>query len=323
MSLFSPLLLKNISKKQVQLFVRNGCFIFLLIGLFSGIGLGSVYFICYMNGIEFASLTNLTADSTTTTRNCARLLALVSHASFFMLPALAFTYLEFGKNWSDVFKFKNSIQIKSILLSILLLLISSPSAQWLYKINYSLNLPDIWAKTDLKTTEKVVQLMVMHAPMELLLNLLAIAVVPAIGEEMIFRGLVQQCLARATKSHWWAIGLSAAIFSAAHGQFLGFLPRMLLGVLLGYIFYCTKNLWHSIVAHGVFNGMQVIILYILPEHVHQLNPSKISVLLPAAIGSVILMVLIGALLQRACKINESIHPNKKSSKPPEAGVNSE
>jgi uncharacterized protein len=298
MPLFSSLFFKNISKEQVEFFIRNLCFIFFLIGLFSGVGLGAVYFICYLNGIEVESLTNLTADSSDVVRNCTRLLSLVSHASFFILPALIFTYLQDKKTWQDVFKFKKSVQITPVLLSIVLLLVSFPLAQWLYKTNSTLPIPDILTKTDIQTTEKVMQLMVMQSPVELLLNLLAIAVVPAIGEEMIFRGLVQQCLGRATKSHWWAIGLSAMIFSAAHFQFLGFLPRMLLGLSLGYIFYCTKNLWYSIIAHGCFNGIQIINLYINYDYINQLSPSKIEPNFAAAMGSVVLMLLIGALLRR-------------------------
>ena len=95
----------------------------------------------------------------------------------------------------------------------------------------------------------------------LLLNLVIIALIPAIGEEMTFRGVLQQSLTRKMNPHI-AIILSAAIFSFFHFQFYGFLPRMFLGVLLGYMFYITGSLWTSILMHFVNNGSAVVLYYL-------------------------------------------------------------
>ena len=95
----------------------------------------------------------------------------------------------------------------------------------------------------------------------LLLNLVIIALIPAIGEEMTFRGVLQQSLTRKMNPHI-AIILSAAIFSFFHFQFYGFLPRMFLGILLGYMFYITGSLWTSILMHFVNNGSAVALYYL-------------------------------------------------------------
>ena len=95
----------------------------------------------------------------------------------------------------------------------------------------------------------------------LLLNLVVIALIPAVGEEMTFRGVLQQSLTRRMNPHI-AIILSAAIFSFFHFQFYGFLPRMFLGVLLGYMFYITGSLWTSILMHFVNNGSAVVLYYL-------------------------------------------------------------
>ena len=95
----------------------------------------------------------------------------------------------------------------------------------------------------------------------LLLNLVVIALIPAIGEEMTFRGVLQQSLTRRMNPHV-AIFLSAAIFSFFHFQFYGFLPRMFLGLLLGYMFYITGSLWTSILMHFVNNGASVTLYYL-------------------------------------------------------------
>ena len=114
-------------------------------------------------------------------------------------------------------------------------------------------------------------LLVMESPAELLLNLLVMAVLPAIGEELLFRGVLQQKIERLSQRPHLAIWSTAFVFSAIHMQFEGFLPRMLLGAALGYLFYWTRNLWVPIVAHFVFNGAQVAAQYFAREQFGQLE----------------------------------------------------
>ena len=95
----------------------------------------------------------------------------------------------------------------------------------------------------------------------LLLNLVVIALIPAIGEELTFRGVLQQSLTRKMNPHV-AIILSSAIFSFIHFQFYGFLPRMFLGMLLGYVFYISNSLWPNILMHFLNNGCAVVVYYL-------------------------------------------------------------
>lgn len=108
-------------------------------------------------------------------------------------------------------------------------------------------------------TEKMLQVTTIGG---LLFNLFVIALIPAIGEELTFRGLLQQSLTRGMKNPHVAIILSAAIFSFIHFQFMGFLPRMFLGILLGYMFYVSGSLWTSITMHFVNNGTAVVLYYL-------------------------------------------------------------
>lgn len=91
-------------------------------------------------------------------------------------------------------------------------------------------------------------------------NMGLMAVLPALAEEMSFRGVLQQLLGG--RRHV-AIWLTAVIFSAIHMQFYGFIPRMLMGALFGYVFVWTGSLWVPIVMHFVNNGMAVLVYYIL------------------------------------------------------------
>lgn len=96
--------------------------------------------------------------------------------------------------------------------------------------------------------------------------LVAIAVLPAIFEEIAFRGVLMPRLARATGNIHAAVWISAALFSAIHLQFFGFIPRMLIGAGLGYLVIHSGRLWPAMVAHFVNNGMAVVSAYIMgPE----------------------------------------------------------
>ena len=96
----------------------------------------------------------------------------------------------------------------------------------------------------------------------LLVNLLVIALIPAIGEELTFRGVLQQSLVKGCKNAHVGIFISAAIFSFIHFQFYGFLPRMFLGLILGYMFYYSGSLWTSILMHFINNGTAVVVAYL-------------------------------------------------------------
>jgi membrane protease YdiL (CAAX protease family) len=95
----------------------------------------------------------------------------------------------------------------------------------------------------------------------LLFNLVVIALIPAVGEELTFRGVIQQGLTRRMNPHI-AIFLSSAIFSFIHFQFYGFLPRLFLGMLLGYMFYTSGALWTSMLMHFLNNGSAVVVYYL-------------------------------------------------------------
>lgn len=100
---------------------------------------------------------------------------------------------------------------------------------------------------------------------ELILGLVVIALLPAIGEEFVFRGLIQTELQKATRNPHVSIWIAAVLFSAIHMQFFGFVPRLLLGALFGYLYYWSGNLTMSIVAHFVNNGFAVVGMYLYQQ----------------------------------------------------------
>jgi membrane protease YdiL (CAAX protease family) len=93
---------------------------------------------------------------------------------------------------------------------------------------------------------------------DLMLNLTIIAIIPAVGEELIFRGILQNRLSTWFRNHHLAILLSAFLFSALHIQLFSFLPRFVLGIIFGYIFAWSGSIWITIHAHFVNNALAVI-----------------------------------------------------------------
>ena len=155
-----------------------------------------------------------------------------------------------------------------IITGVAVMLLSIPFTSQLTLWNENMSFGPAFAKLEayLKTLEETAQaatekMLNVSTIGGLLLNLLIIALIPAVGEEMTFRGVLQQSLTRKMNPHA-AIILSAAIFSFIHFQFYGFLPRMFLGILLGYMFYITGSLWTSILMHFVNNGSLVVLYYL-------------------------------------------------------------
>lgn len=99
----------------------------------------------------------------------------------------------------------------------------------------------------------------------LLINILVLAILPAIGEEMTFRGVLQSFFRR---NRHVAVWVTAFVFSFIHFQFYGFIPRMLLGALLGYALVWTDNLIYSITMHATNNTMAVLLFYIATFVLH-------------------------------------------------------
>jgi len=101
-----------------------------------------------------------------------------------------------------------------------------------------------------------------NTPGRLLVGLVVIAIVPAVAEELVFRGGVQRNLVVWFGSRHVGVWLAAAIFSAIHVQFFGFVPRFVLGLVLGYLYEWSGNILVSMAAHFTQNAFQLILLYL-------------------------------------------------------------
>ena len=120
-------------------------------------------------------------------------------------------------------------------------------------------------------------------------NIIVIALLPAICEELFFRGALQRVMIHLTKSPVLGIIIAAFLFSALHLQFAGFLPRMFLGIVLGVLYWYSGSLWTCMLAHFVFNGIQVIIVSYAPKYIN-VNPS------PALFAAIVSIIAVSGVL---------------------------
>lgn len=127
---------------------------------------------------------------------------------------------------------------------------------------------------------------------ELLTGILVIGVLAGMGEEMFFRGVIQPKMQLYTKSAHWGIWLTAIIFSAIHVQFYGFLPRVFLGALFGYLYHYSGSLLYPILAHIFNNALTVLMIYLSNQGVLDFDlESTDTVSYPAALTGLLVLVV--------------------------------
>lgn len=186
----------------------------------------------------------------------------LSSAATFILPAYVFQRM---KKQVEMFPKQNLTNWKMYLLGILFLFAFAPCMSLISEWNANMRLPEIWRGIEewMRMKEDEMALLTENLVMttdldRLLLNVVVIAILPAIGEELFFRGALQHIGARIFKNEYVAIWVVALVFSAIHIQFYGFFPRLLLGVFFGYLVVWTKNIWTAVVAHFVNNVMVAV-----------------------------------------------------------------
>jgi len=189
----------------------------------------------------------------------------VSSAATFIAPAYIF---QRRNNEEDLFPRQNLTDWKTYALSILFLFAFAPCMSLIADWNAHMQFSESWSNLQewMRMKEDEMALLTERIVMttawdKLLLNIAVIAVLPAIGEELFFRGALQQIGTRIFKNEYIAVWVVALIFSAIHIQFYGFFPRLLLGVFFGYLVIWTRNIWTAVFAHFVNNSMVVILAF--------------------------------------------------------------
>jgi uncharacterized protein len=246
-------------------------FIFILFSIL--IGFTIFMFIGFATAIPLfgASIGDLTANvKTPNPANIALLkyLQAVYSIGLFVFPPLMVAYF-FSNKVGEFLKMDKMPFPLSILIVSLIMVFALPLINYLMILNESIKFPPSLAglENQLKYLENQTQelsksFLKADTFSIYIANMFVMAIIPAIGEEFLFRGVFQRLFKDWTRNIHIAIWLTAFIFSAMHFQFYGFIPRMILGAFFGYLLYWSGNLWMPIIAHFVNNSIAVTVFYL-------------------------------------------------------------
>ena len=199
-------------------------------------------------------------------------LQLLQSVATFLLPALAGAYL-----WSSTpmqwLHLDSKPSWQEALAAVVVMLLAIPGINLLSAWNQQMVLPEWmsgieqWMRMQEDAAAQLTeQFLRVDTVGGLLVNIGLMALLPAVGEELTFRGVVQGMF---TRNRHVAIWATAAIFSFVHMQFYGFLPRMLLGAMFGYMLWWTGSLWVPMLMHFVNNCAAVVVAYLAYNHLEE------------------------------------------------------
>ncbi|MEY4594613.1 MAG: hypothetical protein RIQ47_1023, partial [Bacteroidota bacterium] len=205
-----------------------------------------------------------------------------SSVGVFIAPAI-FLAIVFSSNPVDYLQLNRRIDGTRSLLVVAIMICAMPFINALVSFNNTMELPAFLKSVEdaMRAAEDRAALITeaflkMNNINDLLVNLIVVAVLPAIGEELLFRGVLQRLLGEWAKNVNVGIWISAFVFSAMHAQFYGFVPRMLLGALFGYLLVWSGSLWLPILAHFVNNGSAVLFTYLYAMRSIETNPDELG-----------------------------------------------
>jgi len=211
----------------------------------------------------------------------------------------AFTHLGFTHPYQPV-KPDGTNLLVQLLLVIFIMMASLPVVSALQELTSMLP----WSKSTLQhfkdAEDEYNKLVAVIARMDsftdYLISVLVIALLPAVFEETLFRGGIQNLLSRWFKMPVLAIVVTAIVFSAVHGSYMGFLSRFALGFVLGWFYYKTGNIWLNITGHFINNAVAVTALYLTTKKGEIVDPAKIDDHFPLWIGLVSLAAVVGLIV---------------------------
>ena len=194
--------------------------------------------------------------------------SLIQAVFLFLIPTAIYSSLFADKKGE--FLTQHPLDIRTLMLGTLAIFAILPLVETVNHYNELIPLPqgiEQAVKQALEENKKAYALLFEEkTPTNIILNILTIAVLPAIVEELFFRGCLQRSIIRIARNPHAGIWTAAIVFSLLHFQFAGFFPRILLGALLGYLYFWTKNIWIPIIVHALNNASIVLIMQLLSEN---------------------------------------------------------
>ncbi len=199
-----------------------------------------------------------------------KILTALQHILLFIIPPIVAAFL-YSSNIKE-YLFINNTKLIYVGLTILIIVFAIPVINFTGILNAKLSLPESLSgleklMKEMEETAKVMTEKILNVSSigGLMVNIFVIALLPAIGEELIFRGILLRLFKEWFKNMHVAIIVSAFAFSFIHFQFYGFIPRMLLGIVFGYLLYWSGSILLPMLAHFINNAFAVTAYYFMKD----------------------------------------------------------
>lgn len=187
----------------------------------------------------------------------------VNNTGTFLVPGLLMAHLTSpdGLHWTGARKRSSSAQG---FIAVVMIIASTPLISWSVEIMESIPRNDFLVYLDRlqqSSMDAIENFLAMDGMMDLFLNTLVMALIPALSEEFLFRGYLQPLIRKATGKLHLSVWLTAFGFAILHGQFNNLLAILLLGAVLGYLRAYSKSIWLPVLAHFTNNAITLFIAY--------------------------------------------------------------
>jgi uncharacterized protein len=189
---------------------------------------------------------------------------IVQSLGLFVIPPFVIAWF-YSKDIKNYLSFGKTIDFRQVFLIVLIVISAMPLINLIANYNSLIRLPQSLAPVeqymkDMEDSAEKTTLAFLNTSTigGLLFNILMVAIIPAIGEELMFRGVLQKIFTNWTRNVHWGILISSFLFTVIHFQFYGLFPRWILGMVFGYLLLWSESIWAPILAHFINNSFAVL-----------------------------------------------------------------
>jgi membrane protease YdiL (CAAX protease family) len=216
-----------------------------------------------MTGTSYEKMTEGINDPANA--GAVKIIQCITEIVVFFITALLSAHL-LSRDPLKLLGYSSNIKMKQAGLVLLIMLAGLFVSSGLSYFNSHLPIPDNWKikfdKAEQEYNSQVEVILNLKTVGDYLVAVFIMAIIPALCEETLFRGGLQNFLTRGTGKPWLSIIIVSLLFSAAHWSFYGFLYRFFLGLLLGIIYHYSGKIWLNILGHFFNNAIAITVVYI-------------------------------------------------------------
>lgn len=215
-----------------------------------------------MTGLDASKMLEASADPAN--RNAMRVAQCISALVGFLLPSLVTAYV-LNRKPIKLLGLSQKINGQQIGLVCVIMFAALFVSGFLGYVNHELplsaSLKEKFDKMEADNIRQTIAILGLENTGDYLISIVIMAFLPALCEEALFRGGLQNYLTRSTRKPWLSIIIVSVLFSAMHLSYYGFLSRLFLGILLGLLFEYSGRLWLSFAAHFFNNAIVITFMY--------------------------------------------------------------